>query len=175
MSKNLVTVGGFYKIPFFLFILSFGLFQNAHSQVSESSELFKKMVSADSLLFQEGFNKCDFSVVKDLIHADLEFFHDISGTENRTEFLQGFERNICSTPDKKPIRKLVSESLKVFGLKKNGELYGAIQKGTHRFYIKEPGKDLYYTTSARFTNVWVLKNNGWKLKTVLSYDHGKEN
>jgi hypothetical protein len=163
-----------YKILFFLFILPLGLIQNAHSQVSDSSELFKKMVTADSLLFEEGFNKCDFPVVENIIHKDLEFFHDISGTENRTEFLQGFKRNICSAPEKKPIRKLVPGSLEVFSLKNNGEIYGAIQKGVHRFYIKEPGKDLYYTTSAKFTNLWVLENKMWKLKTSLSYDHGQE-
>jgi hypothetical protein len=132
------------------------------------------MVAADSLLFEEGFNKCDLSVVEDMIHTDLEFYHDISGIENRTEFLQGFKRNICSAPEKKPIRKLVAGSLEVFSLKNDGKLYGAIQKGVHRFYIKEPDKDLYYTTSAKFTNVWLLENNSWKLKTVLSYDHGQE-
>ena len=174
MSKFLFLSEIFYKISFFLIVLSVGSINNAQSQVSDSSELFRELVEADSLLFEEGFNKCVFSVVKDIIHADLEFYHDISGTENRAEFLQGFKRNICSSPDKKPIRKLVPESLEVFSLKNNGEIYGAIQKGEHRFYIKEPHKNLYYTTSAKFTNVWILENNMWKLKTVLSYAHGKE-
>ena len=57
------------------------------------------------------------------------------------------------------------------GLKQSGELYGAIQKGVHRFYIKEPDKDLYLTGSARFTHVWLLEESAWVLKTVLSYDH----
>ena len=161
------------KILFLLFAAALFTFQQAHSQVPESSDLFEELVKADSLLFEEGFNNCNISVVKEIIHSDLEFFHDISGTENKSQFLEGFKRNICSDPDKKPIRKLVEGSLEVFRLNNNGETYGAIQKGEHRFYIKEPNKDLYYTTSAKFTNVWILENDQWQLKTSLSYDHGK--
>lgn len=173
MSFSCISVHRFSRIIFFIFVSTLTLFQDAHSQIANSSQLFKELVNADSLLFEEGFNKCNFSVVEDIIHDDLEFFHDKSGTENRAEFLQGFKRNICSTPAKKPIRKLIPGSLQVYNLKNEGEVYGAIQKGKHSFYIKEPNKELYYTTSAAFTSVWVLENNKWKLKTVLSYDHEK--
>lgn len=174
MFQNFATADYFYKVLILFFILSFGTISSAYSQVPESSKLFKELASKDSLLFQEGFNSCNISVVEDIIHNELAFYHDKSGSENRTQFLQGFRRNICSNPDKKPIRKLVAGSVEVFSLNNNGEVYGAIQKGVHRFYIKEPEKDLFYTTSAKFTNVWILENNRWKLKTVLSYDHGQE-
>ena len=78
---------------------------------------------------------------------------------------------MCSTPERKPIRKLVDGSLDVFPLYNEGILYGAIQNGVHEFYIKEPDKELYKTNIAPFTSLWIIEENQWKLKRVLSYDH----
>ena len=68
-------------------------------------------------------------------------------------------------------RILIPSSLKVFPLYKNGELYGAIQHGIHRFESLD--KDKKYTKGdvAKFTHVWILENNIWKVKRELSYDH----
>lgn len=167
------SISSYHFYSLFFFVLFLGLIDNAHSQISDSADLFKELVKADSLLFEEGFNNCELSTLKNIIHDDLQFYHDTSGEENRAEFLQSFERNICSNPDHKPIRTLVRGSLAVFELKNEGKIYGAIQKGKHRFYIKEPNKDPFYTTSAKFTHIWVLENEQWKLKTSLSYDHKK--
>ena len=172
MSSARISCCQFPRILLFLFVATLALFQEAQSQVANSSRLYKALAATDSLLFERGFNKCDLSLVEILIHEELEFFHDKSGRENRSQFLQGFRRNICSNAPSKPIRKLVPGSMQVYSLKNNGEIYGAIQKGEHRFYLREPGKDLIYTTSARFSHVWILVNDRWKLKTALSYDHG---
>lgn len=102
---------------------------------------------------------------------DLEFYHDTGGQQNREEFFDAYDHNICLGTTLKPIRKLIPGTLHVFTLKKNGELYGAIQKGEHEFYIKEPGKELYLTGIARFTHLWMLEEKGWVLTRVLSYDH----
>lgn len=145
--------------------------QPIRAQVAESSELFKTLAKKDSLLFTEGFNHCNIQATEDLVSKDLEFYHDTGGIQNRKEFFKAVKENICSNADKKPIRKLVLGTLKVFPLENNGQLYGAIQKGIHQFYIKEPDKDLYLTSSAKFTHLWILEEGRWKLKTVLSYDH----
>ncbi|MCG9973329.1 nuclear transport factor 2 family protein [Christiangramia crocea] len=142
------------------------------SQVSKESEIYKELQKKDSLLFIEGFDKCRISEFEDFISEDLEFYHDQGGlTTNKNDFLNNVKNNICSNPDKKPLRKLIKGSLKVFPLYQNGKMYGAIQKGIHDFYIKEPGKEIYKTSSAKFTHVWILENKEWILKRVLSYDH----
>ncbi|TCI93146.1 serine hydrolase [Tenacibaculum sp. M341] len=151
-----------------IFILIFG---NIHSQVSKNSALFKNLKKMDSIFFEAGFNNCDFNVLEKYIAADFEFYHDENGIQNRTDFFKSFKESICSNNQKKPIRKIVPESLEVFRLKNEGETYGAIQKGTHLFYIKEPNKKAYLTNIAKFTSVWNLENNQWKLSRVLSYDH----
>lgn len=156
------------------FILLFALITSVQltGQVKNDSQLFLTLKKNDSLLFELGFNKCDISSFEHLISDDLEFYHDQGGlTTNKEDFLTNVHNNICSSPDKKPIRKLREESLEVFPLYQNQQLYGAIQKGEHDFFIKEPGKKAYQTSTAKFTHVWLLKDGQWVLKRVLSYDH----
>lgn len=151
-----------------------GLFTIASmsAQVGAESDLYKELKSRDSLLFDLGFNQCKIDEFEHFISEDLEFYHDQGGlTTNKEDFLNAVKNNICSNPDKKPIRELIKGSLEVYPLYENGKLYGAIQKGIHDFYIKEPNKELYKTSSAKFTHVWILENNDWILKRVLSYDH----
>lgn len=40
-----------------------------------------------------------------------------------------------------------------------------------RYMIREPGKDLYETSSGRVTNLWLLEEGQWRLRESLSYDH----
>jgi hypothetical protein len=159
-----------FKAPLFLLIILF--VAPASSQVPKDSELFEALKKNDSLLFDAGFNNCEISAFEHLISYDLEFYHDQGGlTTNKEDFLNNVRNNICSSPDKKPIRKLDPVSLQVFPLYSNGKLYGALQKGRHNFFIKEPGKELYQTSTALFTHVWLLEDEKWILKRVLSYDH----
>ena len=161
----------FSKIVLLILLVTAGWIQPIQAQIAESSELFKTLAKKDSLLFDEGFNHCNIEVTEGIISKDLEFYHDTGGIQDRKEFFKAIKENICSSPDRKPMRKLVLGTLKVFPLEDNGHLYGAIQKGIHQFYIKEPKKDLYLTSSAKFTHLWILEDSSWKLKTVLSYDH----
>ncbi|SDR67097.1 nuclear transport factor 2 family protein [Gramella sp. MAR_2010_147] len=148
------------------------VFNLINSQVDQNSDLYISLKSRDSLLFDIGFNQCKIERFESFVSKDLEFYHDQGGlTTNKEDFLENVRNNICSNPDKKPIRKLVEGSLEVFPLYANGKLYGALQKGIHDFYIQESGKELYKTSSAKFTHVWIKEDNNWILKRVLSYDH----
>ncbi|MCH4823623.1 nuclear transport factor 2 family protein [Gramella lutea] len=158
------------KVVLIIFTILYSGF--SFSQVAKDSDLYKELKSRDSLLFDRGFNKCKISEFQDFISNDLEFYHDQAGiTTNKEDFLTAVKNNICGNLDVKPIRKLREESLKVFPLYQNAELYGAIQKGIHDFFIKEPNRELYQTGTAKFTHLWIKENNEWILKRVLSYDH----
>ena len=161
----------FNQYLFILLMVFFNSIPGLYAQVENSSELFITLAKNDSLLFVEGFNKCNRDEFEGLMAADLEFYHDTGGFQNREEFFEAYNKNICSGSEKKPVRKLIPGTFKVFELKKNGELYGAIQQGEHEFYIKEEGKELYKTGFARFTHLWLLEDGEWILKRVLSYDH----
>jgi hypothetical protein len=101
----------------------------------------------------------------------LRFYHDQGGFQDKTKFLENTANNICGSPSQKPIRKVAPESLEVFPLYASGKIYGAIQTGVHHFYIRENGKKDLWTSTARFTHLWILENESWKLTEVLSYDH----
>lgn len=160
---------GIIKIILLIISFFFSLFSNA--QVDSNSDLYKQLKKNDSLIFESSFNKCKIADVEPLISEDFEFYHDQGGiTNTKKKFLVSIEKNICSNPKSKPHRKLVAGSLKVFPLYKNGHLYGAIQTGTHNFYLIEENKTRP-TVSALFTHLWILENKKWMLKRVLSYHH----
>ena len=126
---------------FFVILLTLTV-KNSIAQVKNNSDLFILLKKADSLTFNEGFNKCNYAALKKVLHQDLEFFHD-DGAANLEQFYSDFSKNICGNSNYKPIRKLLLETLEVYPLKNNGKLYGAIQKGEHNFYIKEQTRALY--------------------------------
>lgn len=161
------------KLKFFV-VLGIILFshQNSFGQENTDSELFHTLEKLDAILFVNGFNKCQHADMEPYISDDLEFYHDQGGISiGKAIFFKTIKQNICSNWDMKPIRKLVEGSLEVFPLYSNGKLYGAIQKGIHEFYIKEPQKDLYLTSTAKFTHLWLVMDSKWQIKRILSYDH----
>ena len=142
----------------------------SEAQVAIDTEVYRTLKTYDEIIFEEAFNKCNIEKMEPLIHNDLEFYHDVAGVTDKSEFLKAVQQNICSNLKVKPIRKLTDGTLEVYPLKNNGILYGAIQKGKHEFFLRENGK-LRPTGNALFTHVWILDHNKWKLKRVLSYHH----
>lgn len=147
--------------------------QNLCAQVDIDSALFIELKKQDSIFFERSFNQCDLEYLNKAIHKDLIFYHDQGGFQIRNEFVESVKKNICSNPNKKPIRKVEARSLEVFPLYNNGIMYGVIQRGIHHFYIREPNKKNIHTSSAKFTHVYLLENDKWLLKEVLSFDHSK--
>jgi hypothetical protein len=142
-------------------------------QVEENSEIFQQLKANDSLLFNVGFNHCNTDPFLKLLNEDFEFYHDKGGiTTSKTEFISNFKTGLCKSPSTyQSRRELIEGSLEVFELKNNNVVYGAIQKGIHKFYEKQVGKDETSGSTARFTHLWLLVNNEWKLSRSLSYDH----
>ena len=82
------------------------------------------------------------------------------------------KNGICNSSNTfKARRELVDGSLKVYPLYDNGVLYGAIQEGEHRFFEKNGNQPEKAGSTAKFTHLWILDHNQWKLKRILSYDH----
>tara|TARA_R110000787_G_scaffold86285_1_gene183950 strand:- start:1162 stop:1653 length:492 start_codon:yes stop_codon:yes gene_type:complete len=149
-----------------LFSVSF-----VNAQVAEDNILFIQLQKMDNIVFEEGFNKCNLVKLEKTLHSEIEFYHDIGGMQNKEDFMKNMKSNICSSPERKPIRKVVEGSIQVFPLYNQGILYGAIQNGSHEFWLKEPNKDLYQTGLAKFSTTWLLVDGEWKMKNVLSFDH----
>lgn len=134
-------------------------------------ELFTLLKQKDSQVFTLGFNQCDIKQFAKLVSDDFEFYHDKAGiTESKQQFLDIMKDGVCKS-EYQPKRELVAGSLQVFPLYNNGKLYGAIQNGEHQFYeTVELGKTKH-TSTAKFSHLWLLQQEQWKLARVLSFDH----
>ncbi|TDO93994.1 nuclear transport factor 2 family protein [Flavobacterium sp. 245] len=141
------------------------------AQAAKDSELFLTLKKHDSIFFEKSFNQCDIAFLEKAIHPDLVFYHDQGGIQNKKTFLENVKKNICAKGSQKPIRKVKPESLEVYPLYSEGKLYGVVQTGIHDFYIREANKPDVFTSTAKFTHVYLLINKEWVLKEVLSFDH----
>ena len=148
---------------------------NMKAQIDKNSTLYLELKKQDSLFFERGFNGCDMSYMEKTVADELKFYHDKGGFQNKKLFLERTKQNICSNPEQKPIRRVIENSLEVFPLYNNGELYGAIQTGDHQFYTRENNKADVLGGQAKFTTVWTKKDGHWMMSDILSYDHGEPN
>ena len=88
-----------------------------------------------------------------------------------TDFIQTIKDGVCkSGSSTKSTRELVEGSLEVFLLKNNGNIYGALQNGIHKFYETTNDNKVAGST-AKFSHLWLIENGKWVLKRVFSYDH----
>ena len=143
------------------------------AQVPKSDALFKVLKAKDSLLFDRAFNHCETIWLETLISEDFEFYHDQSGvTDSKGAFLKVMREGICR-PDNpyRSRRELLPESLEVFPMYNNGQLYGALQRGTHRFFEMDSLGMEREGSTAQFSHLWIHEKNEWKLKRVISFNH----
>jgi len=154
-------------------ILVFNTTMSLVAQEVKDSELYKTLKQNDSLLFNEGFNKCDIKQFEKLIAEDFEFYHDKAGImESKEVFMKATKNGLCNVLNTtKSRRELINGSLEVFPLYNQGALYGAIQKGEHKFFEKQVGEKEQEGSIAKFTHLWIKTDNKWQIKRVLSYDH----
>jgi CubicO group peptidase (beta-lactamase class C family) len=151
-----------------LFLTTFSVF----AQVEKSSDLYKTIMSKDSLLFEVGFNTCAINQFEDLLSEKFEFFHDKDSISYKKEFLSNFRNGLCKSPTTyQSRRELIAESTEIYPLYKKNVLYGAIQKGNHKFYETIENTKESFASTAKFTHIWLLENGAWKLNKGLSYDH----
>lgn len=150
------------------FIIAITFSINSDAQVDKNSDLYKTILSKDSLLFNVGFNTCDIKQFDILLSENLKFYHDKDGISDKKKFLFDLKNGLCESPETRQVKRfLVKESTEIFPLYKNGVLYGAVHNGEHIFTEEresQPG-------IAKFTNVWQLENGEWKLVTSFSFDH----
>jgi hypothetical protein len=140
-------------------------------QEKPGSALYASMARLDSLLFDVAFNTCNYVQLAQLTSDNFEFYHDQGGiTLGKENFVNSVKVGVCSN-NYKAIRKLVSGSMEVYPMHKDGKLYGAIQMGAHEFWALEPGKPIYQTSKAKFIHLWMLQNGEWKFYRGLSFDH----
>lgn len=155
------------SVTLFFVSIAFLLPSLVNAQTNQNlspQELTKKITDMDSVLFY-AFNTCDVNLAKSLFTEDLEFYHDVGGLTNYTNNVNSILRRCDS--ETKVRRELVKGSLEVFPIKD----FGAIQIGSHRFYVTEKGKKEKLDGTFKFVHIWKNVDGDWKVSRVISYDH----
>ena len=131
---------------------------NASSQ-EPANTLEEAIIAQDTLLFERGFNQCDFAIWDQIFGKEFEFYDDRTGLNtDRTKEVQSFKERCEKAPNLK--RRLVSTHVSALG---NDH---ALQIGEHEFLI-----DNKVIETAKFIHVWRLFNKNWIVSRVISYEH----
>ncbi|KHJ36772.1 hypothetical protein PBAC_30500 [Pedobacter glucosidilyticus] len=74
MIKQLFTL--------FLFLIN----SIAFAQVDKNADLYKIILTKDSLIFDVGFNTCNIQQFENFLSDSLKFYHDKDGISNKLNF-----------------------------------------------------------------------------------------
>lgn len=134
---------------------------------------FIQLVRQQDSLFWKGYNNCDTALEGKFLAEDVEFYHDKGGVlTGKKALLESLKKNLCSNPNFHLRREAKAGTVTIWPLTNNGEPYGAYITGEHFFYITQNGEKEFRDGHARFTELWLLVNGVWKMKQIMSYDHG---
>ncbi|MBB6331128.1 CubicO group peptidase (beta-lactamase class C family) [Chryseobacterium sediminis] len=154
-------------LPFFILLMNI-----VHAQMAKTDPLYKTIISKDSLFFSAGYNTCNIGKMESMLSDRFEFYHDKGGFEDKNKFIIDFKNGLCKSPETYQLKRvLVDKSTEIYPMYKEGKIYAAIQNGDHLFYEKVGDQAEKLVGEAKFTHLWILENEEWKLKNSLSFDH----
>jgi hypothetical protein len=138
----------------------------------EGAALTEAVRARDAEVFELVFVRCDPARMRALLAPDIEMYHDRDGVVARSadEFMAGYEANCARWREPnawRSRRELVAASLNVHPVPG----YGAIEDGEHVFYERQGDGPERLVGRARFTQLWALTPDGWRLARVFSYAH----
>lgn len=133
--------------------------------------LTQAIAARDAEFFKLFFEGCDPAQLAPMLADDVEMYHDKGGFVFRSaaEVLADYRKS-CEARKKpdawRSRRELGSHQVHpVPG-------HGAIQDGEHFFYERKGDGPEKRVGRARFTQLWVLMAQGWRLSRIFSYAHG---
>jgi hypothetical protein len=139
---------------------------------ADDKELSKLILEKDSL-FWTGYNTCNYALMESFLAQDVEFYHDKGGVMmGLPAVMKATHENICGNPNRKTRREVVPGTVRIFPMKNGDKIYGAVISGDHYFYGKQTDQPETRDGLAKFTHLWLYKDDKWKMYRILSYDHG---
>ena len=140
--------------------------------IPQGEALAAALTARDSEFFALVFDGCDPERLATMLTADFEMYHDRDGVVARSSeaFVREYGES-CSArqaPDAwRSRRELVAATLNVHPVPG----FGAIEDGEHLFYERRGDGPEHLAGRARFTQLWQLTPEGWRLARVFSYGH----
>jgi len=137
------------------------VYQLTKNYQPDHQQLYDTIVHLDSAFFG-AYNTCETNLdtYASFYSEDIEFYHDQGGLmTSKKDIVDATKRNICG----KVTRELVKGSIEVYPIKD----FGAVEIGLHTFHNnQEPAPK--HSKVGRFTIVWKLENDQWKITKVIS-------
>ena len=138
----------------------------------QGAALTEAVRARDAEFFDLAFLGCDPERLGTMLTPDFEMYHDRDGVVARSaaSFIADYARSCREkqAPNAwRSRRELVAGSLNVHPVPG----YGAIEDGVHVFYERRGDGPERRVGRARFTQIWALTPDGWRLARVLSYAH----
>ena len=153
-------------------VIGYSVFAQPDAVKTENQKLTATILHLDSL-FWKTYNECNTENSGQYLTDDVKFYHDKGGiTNGKIALVASIKNNICGNQNQHIRREAVDGTVKVYPLRNGDSIYGAIITGEHYFYVTENNKPERRDGLAKFTQVWLLKNNEWRMSDILSYDHG---
>lgn len=144
------------------------VFINVHLHAQSQDKLYSQIRQADSLFFS-ALNNCDLEKYQSFLADDFESYHDKAGlTESRTKEMADIKIFCGEQRQRQHLRReLIKGTLKVYPVNN----FGAIETGEHVFYLQINDGTEKLVAQARYTLVWKMENEMWRISRNLSYDH----
>jgi hypothetical protein len=138
----------------------------------QGAALTEAVRARDAEFFNLAFLGCDPERLRTMLTPDFEMYHDRDGVVARSAdpFIADYARSCHErqAPNAwRSRRELVADSLNVHPVPG----YGAIEEGVHVFYERRGDGPERLVGRARFTQLWALTPDGWRLARVFSYAH----
>lgn len=138
----------------------------------EGAALTEAIRARDAALFALVFEACEPERLRTMVTPDFEMYHDRDGVvaTNADMFVRDYATSCAAAraPNAwRSRRELVAASLNVHPVPG----YGAIEDGEHVFYERQGDGPEHLAGRARFTQLWRLTPDGWRLARVFSYGH----
>lgn len=143
-------------------VVSLGQAQTEHSQ-----SLRDTIVNLDKALF-DALNACDLEGWRRYLAEDIEFYQDNDDVTTTREQLEPSFMDRCGPDNVSTLRReLVQETVEVHPI----QGYGAVQFGTHRFWVVKDGEPNQLAATPRFVHLWRNEDGAWQITRVISYGH----
>ena len=140
--------------------------------IPEDERLRDAIAARDAELFAVVFEACDPPRLRAMLADDFEMYHDKGGVValKAEPFVAQYAKDCAARGAKgawRSRRELLPETLSVHPVPG----HGAIEDGSHVFYERKGDGPEKKVGRARFTQLWTLSPNGWRLSRVFSYAH----
>ena len=139
----------------------------AATGVQTPQSLHDTVLTLDKALF-DAFNACDLGTWKRYLSEDIEFYQDNDDVTIRRVELEPSFKDRCGPGNVASLRReLLPATVEVYPI----QGYGAVQFGTHRFWVVKPGRPDQLSATPKFVHLWRNKDGVWQITRVISYGH----